>query len=140
MDLTELARKIREGDRRQLDHFKRFLAAEHDVSALRKFADSHWQEDEVSIPVYKRVLELNSEDDRAWGSLGLVKLLIGEDAEAVQCLERARRINPDGIEVLTLQAALEHRRDEQLKIYKKMLELDPNNRVALDNLARLQNE
>jgi tetratricopeptide (TPR) repeat protein len=140
MELTELARKIREGNRRQLDDFKRLVAGEHDVSALREFADSHWQEDEISIPVYKRVLELNPEDDKAWSYLGLVKLLIGEDAEAVQCLERARKINPDGIEVLTLQAALEKRRDEQLKIYKKMLEQDPTNRVALANLARLQNE
>ena len=138
--MTELARKIREGNRRQLDDFKRLVAGEHDVSALREFADSHWQEDEISIPVYKRVLELNPEDDKAWSYLGLVKLLIGEDAEAVQCLERARKINPDGIEVLTLQAALEKRRDEQLKIYKKMLEQDPTNRVALANLARLQNE
>jgi tetratricopeptide (TPR) repeat protein len=60
--------------------------------------------------------------------------------EAAQCLEKARKINPDGIEVLTLQAALEKRPDEQLKIYKKMLQLDPTNRVALHNLARLQNE
>jgi tetratricopeptide (TPR) repeat protein len=140
MNLTQLARDVREGDRRELDRFKQHLAAEHDLSAFRKFADAHWQEDEISITVYKRVLELDPEDDRAWGSLGLVRLLIGEDVEAAQCLEKARKINPDGIEVLTLQAALEKRPDEQLKIYKKMLQPDPTNRVALHNLARLQNE
>lgn len=138
MDLAELARRVREGNRGELDQFKRLLAAEDDLGAFRKFADAHWQEDEISIPVYTRVLEVNPQDDKAWGSLGLVNLLIGEDEEAAHCLERARKINPEGIEVLTLQAALEKRPDEELKIYTRMLELDPTNRVALDNLARLR--
>ena len=140
MDLAALARKIREGDRQELERFKRSLATERDIRTYREFADAHWQEDEISIPVYKRVLELIPEDDKAWASLGLVKLLIGEDAEAAQCLESARSINPDGLQVLTLRAALEKRPAEQMKIYRKMLELDPTNRVALDNLDRLKTE
>jgi hypothetical protein len=51
---------------------------------------------------------------------------------------QARAINPSGLQVLTLHAALEKRPDEQLRIYKRMLELDPSNRVALQNLARFQ--
>jgi hypothetical protein len=69
-----------------------------------------------------------------------VKYLIGEDAEAAQYLEKARKINPEGIEVLTLQAALEKRPGEKLRIYRKMLEIDPTNRVALDNLALSRGE
>jgi tetratricopeptide (TPR) repeat protein len=140
MDLAEMARRIRAGDKGELDSFKRLLAAENDLGALKKIAAANWQEDEISIPVYERILEINPNDDEALGSLGLVKYLIGGDTEAAQCLEKARKINPEGLEVLTLQAALEKRPDEKLKIYRKMLELDPTNRVALHNLARLQKE
>ena len=140
MDLTELVRKIKEGDRSELDQFRRLVAVENDLEELKKFADDHWQEDEISIPIYERFLEVNPENDQALGSLGLVKYLIGEDAEAAQHLEKARKINPEGIEVLTLQAALEKRPDEKLKTYRKMLELDPTNRVALHNLARSQEQ
>jgi tetratricopeptide (TPR) repeat protein len=140
MDLTELARKIRAGDRSELDQFKRFVAVANDLTELRKFADAHWQEDEISVPVYERILELDAEDHKALGSLGLVKYLIGQDEEASRCLDRARKINPEGIEVLTLQAALEKQPDEKLKIYRKMLAVDPANQVALENLARLQKQ
>ena len=140
MNLTELARRIRAGDKGELDEFKRLLAAENDLGALKEFADAHWQEDEISIPIYERFLEINPENDQALGSLGLVKYFIGEDVEAAQYLEKARKINPEGIEVLTLKAALEKRPDEKLRIYKKMLELDPTNPVALHNLARSQKE
>jgi tetratricopeptide (TPR) repeat protein len=138
--LTDLVRKVREGDRSELDQLRQLLAVETDLSALKKFADAHWQENEISIPIYERFLQLNPENDQALSSLGLVKYLIGEDEEAAQCLENARKINPEGIEVLTLQAALEKKPDEKLRIYRKMLELDPTNRVALDNLARSRRE
>ena len=140
MNLVEVVSKVREGDRGKLDQFKRLLSAENDLRVLKSIAVANWQEDEISIPVYERILAINPQDDEALGALGLVKYLIGEDVEAAQCLERARKINPGGLEVLTLQAALENRPDEQVKIYRKMLELDPANRVALDNLSRLQKE
>jgi tetratricopeptide (TPR) repeat protein len=140
MDLARLARKIRAGDRSELEQFKRLVAAANDFTELRKFADAHWQEDEISIPVYERILEVDPEEHKALGSLGLVKYLIGEDEEAARYLDRARKINPEGIEVLTLQAALEERPEEKLQIYRKMLAVDPANQVALENLARLQKE
>jgi tetratricopeptide (TPR) repeat protein len=138
MNLNELARRIKAGDKGELSEFKRLLAVENDLEALKQFADAHWQEDEISVPIYERFLEINPENDQALGSLGLVKYFIGEDVEAAQYLEKARKINPEGIEVLTLQAALEKRPDEKLRIYKKILELDPTNQVALHNLARSQ--
>lgn len=140
MNVVEVVSKVREGDSGKLDQFKRLLSAEDDLRVLKSIAVANWQEDEISIPVYERILAINPQDDEALGALGLVKYLIGEDVEATQCLERARKINPGGLEVLTLQAALENRPDEQVKIYRKMLELDPANRVALDNLSRLQKQ
>jgi len=140
MDLTELVRKVREGDRSELDQFRRLLAVEKDLGAFKEFADAHWQEDEISIPIYERFLEVNPLSAQVLATLGLVKLLIGEDSEAAQYFEKARKINPEGLEVLTLQAALEKRPDEKLKTYRKMLELDPTNRVALHNLARSQEQ
>ena len=140
MDLAELAGKIRRGDSSENDRFNRLLAVENDVRVLKKIGESNLQEDQISIPVYERILELNPNDDETLASLGLVKYLIGEDDEASQYLERARRINPEGLHVLTLQAALEKRPDEQVTLYRKMLQLDPTNRVALQNLARLQKQ
>ena len=86
MDLVELVGKIRRGDRTEVDRFKRLLAGENDVKALKKIGAANWQEDQISIPVFERILELNPEDDETLASLGLVKYLIGEDAEASHCL------------------------------------------------------
>jgi tetratricopeptide (TPR) repeat protein len=138
MDLAQMAREIVAGDTSGLARFKELLIAENDVSMLKRIAASHWQEDQVSIPVFVRILEITPNDDEALADLGLIKYLIGEDAEASECLEKAQRINPEGLQVLTLQAALEKRADERIKIYNKMLQVDPNNKVALHNLARSQ--
>jgi hypothetical protein len=65
---------------------------------------------------------------------------MGLDSEAAQYLEKARKIDPEGPEVLTFQSALEKRPSENSKIYRKMLELDSTNRVALHNLAASQEQ
>jgi hypothetical protein len=63
---------------------------------------------------------------------------MGLDSEAAQYIEKARKIDPEGLEVLTFQTALEKRPFENRKIYRKML--DSANRVALHNLARSQEQ
>lgn len=138
MDLVELARRVREGDKSKLDRYKELVASQDDVELLKQVADSNWQEDEISIPAYERALQINPNQAEILASLGLIKYLIGEDAEAFQCLEKARRISPEGLQVLTLQAAFEKRPEKQVKLYRKMLQLDPSNRVALQNLERLE--
>ena len=138
MDLVELARRVREGDKIKLDRYKELVASQDDVELLKQVADSNWQEDEISIPAYERALQINPNQAEILASLGLIKYLIGEDAEAFQCLEKARRISPEGLQVLTLQAAFEKRPEKQVKLYRKMLQLDPSNRVALQNLERLE--
>jgi tetratricopeptide (TPR) repeat protein len=138
MDLAELARRVREGDKSKLDRYKELVASQGDVELLKQVANSNWQEDEISIPAYERALQINPNQAEILASLGLIKYLIGEDAEAFQCLEKARRISLEGLQVLTLQAAFEKRPEEQVKLYRKMLQLDPSNRVALQNLERLE--
>src|SRR5437764_14272240 len=137
MEIIELARRIREGDKSQMDSYRQMVAAENDTGVLREIGDANWQEDAISIPAYVRILEMNPEDAEILAALGLVKYLIGEDVEALQYLQKAKRIRPNGLKVMTLQAALEKRPDEQFKIYQKMLEIDPTNRIALQNLDRL---
>jgi hypothetical protein len=60
-----VVRRVRVGDRSELNQLKRLLAVESDLAALKTFADAHSQEDEISIPIYERFLET----DQALGSL-----------------------------------------------------------------------
>jgi tetratricopeptide (TPR) repeat protein len=67
----------------------------------------------------------------------------GDDAGAVNVLQKAREILPDNIMIIsTLALTLDHagRWNEARQMYEASLKLDPNNGIAMNNLAFLMAE
>jgi len=67
----------------------------------------------------------------------------GDLQNAIICLEKAREVHPESIMVLSnLALVLDQaaRWDEAKKVYEVALKLDPNNAIALNNLAYLEAE
>lgn len=68
-------------------------------------------------------------------SLGIHLFQDGEDQEAASWLERARKLSPDAIEVLELEASLERDPKRKREVYEAILKKDPTHQVAKQNLA-----
>jgi tetratricopeptide (TPR) repeat protein len=67
----------------------------------------------------------------------------GDLQNAIVCLEKAREVHPESIMVLSnLALVLDQaaRWEEARKVYEVALKLDPNNAIALNNLAYLEAE
>jgi tetratricopeptide (TPR) repeat protein len=67
----------------------------------------------------------------------------GDLQNAIVCLEKAREVNPENIVVLSNLALIldqAARWEEATKVYQVALKLDPNNAIALNNLAYLEAE
>lgn len=47
------------------------------------------------VASYEKAAEANPEDSRAWRNLGIVYLKSGQNAQGIQCLEQALRLNPN---------------------------------------------
>jgi hypothetical protein len=108
-----------------------------EVRALRDLAERYTPHSEVSGPVYERILQLDARDVGAIASLGFVRFLDGDDDLARQQIEAGKAIDPENVEILTLEAALSRDRQTKVSLYRKILEKDPLNRVAIENLREL---
>jgi len=104
---------------------------------LRKLAERFYAEPEVSVPTFERLLELAPEDLLARVELGFVYFLMGEDGEANRQLEKARVLDPENVQVLTLEAALARDPAEKIRLYRRILQKDPQNDVARGKLHEL---
>jgi tetratricopeptide (TPR) repeat protein len=102
---------------------------------------------DYGIQTFNRVLGMLDKGSKAQGDL---YLRIGETYRrkgdlngAIQSLQKAREVLPDNIVVLsTLALVLDiaARRPEARQVYEATLKIDPNNGVALNNLAYLMAE
>ncbi|WP_224360809.1 hypothetical protein [Hyalangium versicolor] len=104
---------------------------------LRKLAAAFYAEPEVSVPAFERLLALTPEDLGARVDLGFVYFLMGEDGEANRQLEKARALDPEHVQVLTLEAALAHDPAEKIRFYRRILQREPQNEVARSKLQEL---
>ena len=104
---------------------------------LRKLAESFYAEPEVSVPTFERLLELSPEDLVARVELGFVYFLMGEDREANRQLAQARALDPEHVQVLTLEAALARDPAEKVRLYRRILQKEPQNEVARGKLQEL---
>jgi tetratricopeptide (TPR) repeat protein len=104
---------------------------------LRKLAERFYAEPEVSVPTFERLLELTPEDLVARVELGFVYFLMGEDGEATRQLENARALDPEHVQVLTLEAALARDTAEKIRLYHRILQKEPQNETARGKLQEL---
>jgi tetratricopeptide (TPR) repeat protein len=102
---------------------------------------------DLAVTTFQKVLEATEKGSKAQGD---IYLRLGETyrrkadlGNAIQALQKARESLPDNIIVLsTLALVLDaaSRKTEAKQVYEATLKLDPNNGVALNNLAFLMAE
>jgi tetratricopeptide (TPR) repeat protein len=115
---------------------KDMLKFETDTEKLRLIAESDSTLEYVAIPALERLLEIDPNDARAIAFIGFCLFMEGEDEQAEEKLFWAKKINPEEVKVLELGACLSNDPKKVVQIYKKILEIDPENLVALENLTR----
>jgi DNA-binding SARP family transcriptional activator len=108
-----------------------------DSATLRALAERFYADPEVSVPTFARLLELSPEDVVAHVQLGFVYFLMGEDGDAARQLEKARALEPEHVQVLTLEAALATEPAKKIQLYRRILQKDPRNEVARGQLREL---
>jgi Flp pilus assembly protein TadD len=120
------------------ERFDALLADYCDPARLTALADQFSTSPAVCIPALQRLSKLSPKNVGYLARLGFSHYMAGEDEAAADCLERAREILPDDMEVLNLAAALARDDDARRDIYARILELHPDNRAAFENLVLLR--
>jgi Flp pilus assembly protein TadD len=102
---------------------------------------------DLAIPEFRKALDLTAPDSpkRAdiYLRIGETYRRKGDSEAAIANLREAREIQPGNVTVLTTLALVLDgvgRRDEAGELYRAVVNLDPNNGVALNNLAFLMSE
>ena len=113
------------------------IAQERDIEELIRLGEKYTPVSHISIPAYERVLQLDGRNLKALVELSTIYWLDGEDESARQYLEKAARIAPEDVNVLLLKAGFSKDRKTRLELYKKVLQREPQNEVALSNVAIL---
>jgi len=108
-----------------------------DPAALRELAGRFYAEPEVSVPTYDRLLELLPEDVLTRVEFGFIYFLMGEDGEASRQLGMARAVDPEHVQVLSLEAALAREPAEKARLYRRILQKEPLNEIARGKLREM---
>ncbi len=119
------------------EEIERLLPGISDISGLLDLAQDFTPHPEVSIPVYRRLLELRPDDAAVTAQLGWVFWLCGEDDKAKEQAALASRFDPDNLDTLLLKATLEPRSDKKRLLYQRVLKCDPGNAIAAAKLRKL---
>jgi tetratricopeptide (TPR) repeat protein len=136
--LEQLARRLLETGGSEVERaLHEALRRVSDPAELRKLAENFYAEPEMSVPTFERLLELVPEDLVARVQLGFVYFLMGEDGEASGQLKKARALDPEHVQVLTLEAALRGDSREKIRLYRCILQKDPQNEAARGKLHEL---
>ncbi|MCY1036818.1 hypothetical protein OV207_35605 [Corallococcus sp. BB11-1] len=113
------------------------LAQVTDAAQLRALSERFYAEPEISVPTFERLLAICPEDVVARVQFGFVYFLMGDDEIAARQLEEARALDPEHLQVLTLEAALSADPAEKARIYRRILHKDPRNEIAQGKLREL---
>jgi tetratricopeptide (TPR) repeat protein len=150
VDRAEAAEKARQHDVARA-HYQRAIAAARDAESIA-FARHEYAETLISwgeAPEARAQLEIavaaNPADPGAWHDLGLLRHHAGDDAGAIQALQRAEQLAPRDTRPRTALAALYWKRGDRASAareYRGLLELDLPDRLrarvewALAELAK----
>ena len=131
--LRELAELLIGGAR----EFGSEVSESTDTAGLRSLAHEFTPHSEVSVPIYRRLIELHPDDPDLAAELGFIFWLCGEDDLARDQARLAHQLDPGNVQTLLLRAVLEPEQEEKRRLYNKVLERDPEDAVALANLEEL---
>jgi hypothetical protein len=136
--LEDLAKQVLEGGTSTAQQALRdALRRITDTSSIRALVGRFYTDPEVSVPGFERLLELSPANIDYRIDLGFVFFLMGEDDAARRHLGLAQALEPEHVRVLTLDAALAQERDKRVRLYRRILQKEPGNEVAIDNLKQL---
>lgn len=113
------------------------LSQINDADPLRRLSERFYADPEVSVPTFERLLQLCPGDVTARVQFGFVYFLMGDDEVAARQLEKARTLDPEHLQVLTLEAALSADPAEKVRLYRRILQKDPRNELARGKLREL---
>ena len=119
-----------------LKSFAKALAIKPDyvhALACKAAAYERLQQFEQAAATYREVLRLEPSHARAWNSLGVCLRELGNEAEAIQCYEKAIEADPEFTDPLFNLAGLYSSRreyDRALPYVSRLLELAPGDRSA----------
>lgn len=134
-------RKLEKLLKRKLEATKAFyrqLSKEEDVEYLRDLAARYFGDTDESIAIYLRILDMKPDDANATANAAWAYFLRGDDTNAKILMKRCRESCPEQIDMLLLEAAMTKRQQHKIRIYKKVLRKDPENKVALTNLETME--
>ena len=136
--LEYLAKRVLETGGAEAERvFRDALRHVSDPAVLRVLAGKFYAEPEVSVPTYERLLELLPKDLLARVEFGFIYFLMGEDGEASRQLGMAQALDPEHVQVLSLEAALARESAEKVRLYRRILQKEPLNEIARGKLREL---
>ncbi len=93
-----------------------------------------------AIGYYKKASLLDNKNNKIFYNLGVIYFLSKQFPEAKQALERAYKLDFNDIDAMLYLAAsngMLKNFNEAATLYKKVLEIEPNNKIAKQNLAKM---
>lgn len=117
--------------------FMQSLRQTSNITKLMSLAEQYTPHSEVSLPVLDRVLEIDPSLIQAIIQKGWVLWLLGDDLGCKEMIEKGKNFDPNNTSLMCLEAANERDVTHQIKLYQKVLEFEPTNEIALDNLNKL---
>lgn len=112
------------------------LTSDEDL-LLRLYAENATRP-ELTVPVCRRLTEIKPDNIDYLVSLGFTLYSIGVDDEATECVDKALKLNPNSISALELQAAIAPTIQEKRAAFAKIINLDPGNKEAFQQLVMLR--
>jgi tetratricopeptide (TPR) repeat protein len=98
------------------------------------------REDEA-LDCFRKCVEVSPDYVQAWYNMGQISMIVKKDfSRALHCFEQASTIRPDYVSAhhqRGMACELLGDKERALKCWERTLELDPANKQAKENIARV---
>lgn len=126
-----------------VDSFTSVIQIDPDVEAFRNLGRCHYKSGRLheAIMVWRRGLELNSDDYDLWFRIGVAQFRLGELGAAETSYQEALRVKPDYVKALTNLGFLYQQlyKFELARVaWRRSLEIDPNQEVVKRKLKEIE--
>lgn len=126
--------------RERLQHLLRIAPADLDARYQLAILELRADAPDLALNDFQQVVASRPDHVMAWNGLGLAYARIGKHEQALEALERAKRLDPANVRTLTnlgIVAAYQQRWDDARTAWRSSLELEPHFAPAEQNLEAL---